>query len=242
MSQRRAPDWLTQWEYAHRGLHDAEVPENSLAGATGAIAANLGIECDVQMSADGVPIVFHDWDLQRLVGTTGRFEDWRAAEICEMSLLGTEQRPATLAQFLDEIAARVPVLVEVKSHPAMTIEPACEAIAAVLSRYVGQFAVMSFDDRVTRWFRENKPDTVSGLVMREDEYGHTQKAEERVAAFENAQPDFLAYHIAALPSEWVAGLRAGGLPILSWTVNTTETRARALECVDALIVEAEGFA
>ncbi len=242
MSDRRAPDWLTQWEYAHRGWHNSEVPENSIAGAKGAIAAGLGIECDIQMSGDGVPMVFHDWDLKRLVGAQGQFEDWRSVELREMSLLGTEQSPATLTQFLDEIAARVPLLVEVKSHPKMTIEPVCEAIAAVLSAYTGQFAVMSFDPRITQWFRDKVPQIASGLVMREDNYGNTQTQAERDAAFATAQPDFLAYHIAALPSAWVAGLRADGLPILTWTVNTPQTRALALQCTDALIVEAEGFA
>jgi hypothetical protein len=59
MSERRAPDWLTRWEYAHRGLHHPGVPENSRAAAAGAIAAGMGIECDIQMSprqcAAGVP-------------------------------------------------------------------------------------------------------------------------------------------------------------------------------------------
>ena len=66
MTARRAPEWLTAWEYAHRGLHGDGVPENSLAAAEGAIAAGLGIECDIQMSADNVPMVFHDWALERL--------------------------------------------------------------------------------------------------------------------------------------------------------------------------------
>lgn len=78
--------------------------------------------------------------------------------------------------------------------------------------------------------------------MREDEHGFTQKAWQRRLAFWIAKPDFLAYHIAALPSAWVAGLRANGLPVLSWTVNSPETRMRALEFADALVSEGEGLA
>ena len=71
MTARPAPDWLTGWEFAHRGLHGPGVPENSLVAAEGAIARGMGIECDIQMSADGVPIVFHDWELSRLTSVEG---------------------------------------------------------------------------------------------------------------------------------------------------------------------------
>lgn len=242
MITRRAPDWLTQWEYAHRGLHSDGVPENSIAGAVGAMAAGLAIECDIQMSGDGVPMVFHDWDLARLAGADGQFADYTAAQLSAKLLRGSDQNPATLIRFLEEVGGRVPVLVEVKSLPTMQFEPVCTAVSEVLSAYSGDFAVMSFDDRITKWFRENTTIMPCGLVMREDEFGYTQSADERRAAFDNAQPDFLAYHIAALPSDWVADLRSSGLPILSWTVDTPETRARALQCADAVIAEAEGFA
>ena len=78
--------------------------------------------------------------------------------------------------------------------------------------------------------------------MREDEHGYTQKTWQRRLALAIAKPDFLAYHIAALPNEWVTGLRAKGLPILTWTVNSSETRVRALANADALISEGEGLA
>jgi glycerophosphoryl diester phosphodiesterase len=78
--------------------------------------------------------------------------------------------------------------------------------------------------------------------MREDEHGDTQKAWQRKLAMWFARPDFLAYHIAALPSGWVAKLRSRGLPVLTWTVNSPEHRARALTNADALIVEGAGVA
>src|SRR3546814_2582656 len=71
-ARRKAPGWLTQWEYAHRGLHGPKggkhVPENSLLGARLVIEAGMGIECDIQRSADDHPMVFHEWDLKRLTG------------------------------------------------------------------------------------------------------------------------------------------------------------------------------
>lgn len=242
MTQRSAPDWLTQWEYAHRGLHGGNVPENSLQGARLAIEAGMGIECDIQLSREDCPMVFHDWDLKRLTGEVGETGSCTAAELQRLTYLDSQEHPATLEQLLDLIAGRVPLLIEIKSKAGYPVHRSCVAVARKLQDYVGPHAVMSFDPRVARWFRRNAPQTCAGLVMREDEHGHTQKWWQRRLAFWIAKPDFLAYHIAALPNPWVAGLCANGLPILTWTVNSPETRARALQYADAPIAEGRGLA
>ena len=58
-----APDavrvaWLSQWRYAHRGLHGPGFPENSPSAFALALEAGTGIECDIQRSADGAAMVF----------------------------------------------------------------------------------------------------------------------------------------------------------------------------------------
>lgn len=242
MMHRAAPDWLTQWEYAHRGLHSSGVPENSLAAAEAAIAAGMGIECDIQISRDDHPIVFHDWDLERLTGATGATEDRLADELEALGLLDSDQHPVRLARFLEVVAGRVPLLIEIKSRPDHDVERTCFCLGRLLESYRGLHAVMSFDPRVSRWFRRHASRTPCGLVMREDEHGHTQRPWQRRLAFWTARPDYLAYHIAALPSGWVAKLRSKGLPVLTWTIKFPEARARALEHADALIVEGAGIA
>lgn len=242
MTARRAPDWLTRWEYAHRGLHGDGVPENSLAASEGAIAAGMGIECDIQRSADHHPIMFHDWELERLTGADGMVASRTADELEALNLLGTDQRPVRLAQFLAVLAGRAPLLIEIKSKRGYDIDRTCVCVARLLENYAGPVAVMSFDPRVARWFRRHAPQVCAGLVMREDERGDTQSQLRRKLALWIAKPDFLAYHIAALPSRWVAGLRARGLPVLTWTVNSPETRTRALLHADGLIAEGAGLA
>ncbi len=242
VSKREAPAWLTQWEYAHRGLHSSGVPENSLLGARLAIERGMGIECDIQRSADDWPMVFHDWELGRLTNAKGEFEQHSRHELQQIRYRGCEERIATLAELLALIAGRVPLLIEIKSKPGYDVVRSCKLVDAALAGYPGDVAVMSFDPRVARWFRRNAPDTSCGLVMREDKHGHTQKAWQRRLAFWIARPDFLAYHIAALPNRWVEGLRARGLPILTWTVNSPETRARAVRHAGALISEGDGLA
>ncbi|XUU61677.1 glycerophosphodiester phosphodiesterase family protein [Erythrobacter sp. HA6-11] len=242
MSKRTAPDWLTRWEYAHRGLHGADVPENSLEGVRLAIQRGMGVECDIQRSADSMPMVFHDWDLERLTGDQRDTDRLSAAEIGQLKLKGSDQSPPSLADLMNEVAGKVPILIEVKSKRGYNVERTCELVSREVDKYTGDHAVMSFDPRVARWFRRNSPKTCAGLVMREDEYGYTQQAWQRRLAFKIAKPDFLAYHIAALPNPWVAKLRSKGLPILTWTVNCSGTRARALRHTDALISEGEGLA
>ncbi|WP_435418931.1 glycerophosphodiester phosphodiesterase family protein [Parerythrobacter aurantius] len=241
MASRPVPAWLTEWEYAHRGLHGNGVPENSLAAARLAIEAGMGIECDIQRSADNLPMVFHDWDLARLTGSEGPTSGRTAMDLRELRYPGSEEGPASLADLLALVAGRVPLLIEIKSKRGYDVVASCVRVRDALAAYDGPYAVMSFDPRVARWFRHHAPATCVGLVMREDEHGYTQKRWQRRLAFATARPDFLAYHIAALPNAWVAGLRAKGLPVLTWTVNSPETRARALIHADAFISEGAGL-
>ncbi|MEP1421257.1 MAG: glycerophosphodiester phosphodiesterase family protein [Erythrobacter sp.] len=242
MGPRPVPDWLTQWEYAHRGLHSSGVPENSLAAARAAIDAGMGIECDIQRSFDDQPMVFHDWELDRLTARAGLVEDRTRADLEMTNLQGNGEPIPSLATFLGAVDGRVPLLIEIKSKPGYDVEWSCISAAQLLKDYSHEFAVMSFDPRVAMWFRHNLPLSVCGLVMREDEMGHTPTKTARREAFAAAQPDFLAYDIAALPGPWVAELRAGGLPILTWTVNSEAKRKTALQNADALIAEGAGLA
>jgi glycerophosphoryl diester phosphodiesterase len=136
----------------------------------------------------------------------------------------------------------VPLLIEIKSKRGYDVDGTCVSVARLLETYPGSVGVMSFDPRVARWFRKHAPQVCAGLVMREDERGETQTPWRRKLALRIAQPDFLAYHINALPNRWVADLRAGGLPVLTWTVNSPETRAAGLVHADALIAEGAGLA
>ena len=95
MSRRAAPEWLTQWEYAHRGLHGNGVPENSLLGAKRAIEASMGIECDIQRSADGQAMVFHDWKLDRLTEVEAETATLSASELQQLHYSGSTEQIAT---------------------------------------------------------------------------------------------------------------------------------------------------
>lgn len=242
MSARPAPGWLTQWEYAHRGLHGVGVPENSLAAAEGAIARGMGIECDIQRSADDHPMVFHDWDLARLTGEEGDTEHRTAEALEALRLLGTDQHPMRLARFLETVAGRVPLLMEIKSQPGYDVEWTCASVAWLLDAYKGDVAVMSFDPRVPEWFVDQASRITRGLVgtdSLENGFEGVWRTPEALAA---AQPDFLAIDVRDLARPEVSAWRAAGKPLLTWTVRSPETRATGLAHADALIAEGEGLA
>ncbi|MFL0672295.1 MAG: glycerophosphodiester phosphodiesterase family protein [Erythrobacter sp.] len=241
MATRRAPEWLTQWEYAHRGLHSPGVPENSRAAAQGAIAAGMGIECDIQMSRDNIPLVFHDWELDRLTAERGPVAARPAGDLCRIALMETGNTLWRLGDLLELVAGRVPILIEIKAQPHLAMAPACTAIAGVLRDYAGPFAIMSFDLRVCEWFARHVPDMVRGLVIT-DTLDHGYKNAWRSPhALERAAPDFLASDVRDLAGALTQLWREAGRPLLTWTVRSPETRARGLAHADALIAEGAGL-
>lgn len=242
-----APDparvaWLGQWRYAHRGLHGPGFPENSPSAFDLAIRAGVGIECDIQRSADQRAMVFHDWELDRLTGKEGPVDKWRADALGRVILSGSEDRIPLLDDLLAQIGGTVPLLIEIKSRRDYKVSPSCLAVRRALEGYQGLHAVMSFDPRVSRWFRTHSPHTVRGLVVTEENAKAIGGRWKRHAALWHAKPDFLAYDIRDLPSRFAGAQRKRGLPVLTWTVRSAELAERAADHADAPIAEGAGLA
>ena len=233
--------WLKDWTYAHRGLHGPLIPENTLVGFAAAVEAGLGVECDIQRSSDGQAMVFHDWELDRLTDETGAFGLRDAAILETARYKGQDYGIARLSQLLELVAGRAPILIEIKSKPRFDVKASCAAVASALERYRGLHAVMSFDPRAVRWFHRHSPDTLAGLVMREDEIGFTQKPWQRHLALWLARPDFLAYHVQALPNRMVSRLRKRGMVVPTWTVDSPKAVEIACHYADTQIAEGGGL-
>jgi glycerophosphoryl diester phosphodiesterase len=234
-------DWIGQWTFAHRGLHGPGVPENSLAAARGAIAQGFGIECDIQRSLDELPMVYHDWDLKRLLEVEGQTESHSASELAGLRYPGTNEAPATLPDLLDLVGGHVPLLIEIKSKRDYDVGRSCALVRDCLAGYPGLHAVMSFDPRVSRWFRDRSPETVRGLVITEEGTKGSSGDLRRHLALWHAKPNFLAYDIRDLPSRFAARQRARGLPVATWTVRSPELLERARLHADAPIAEGAGI-
>lgn len=235
-----APDWLLAKPFAHRGLHDATRPENSLAAIAAAITAGFPVEIDVQESADGRAIVFHDWNLQRLAGREAWVHTLAAAEIRQLRLLGTDQGIPVLEDVLALIAGRVPLLIEIKKRqrPGL-LEP---EIARVLREYRGPFAIQSFNPFSLGWFRKRHPEIIRGQISclfdTDDRAGWKKWILKNYGLNWLSRPQFLADDWRRLPATSPALLRRFfGLPLLAWTVRSAEEKSAALRWADNVIFE-----
>ena len=234
--------WLKEWTYAHRGLHsDGGAIENSPSAFRAAVQSGLGIECDIQRSRDGMAMVYHDWDFTRLLGRADAGETLDAADWRKLRYAGLEEGPFGLSDLLELIGGRVPLLIEIKSRLGYDVERSCEIVARTLEGYEGRHAVMSFDPRASRWLRTHSPQTIRGLVIRQDRHPDARTGIARHVALWIARPDFIAFDVRALPDPFAASLRAAGFPLLTWTVKTPQLRAIARAHADALITEGNGF-
>lgn len=233
--------FLTRTPFAHRGLHGGGIVENTRAAFEAAIAAGHGIETDVQASRDGLAMVCHDYELDRLAGRPGRLADFAASELEAMAITGCDETIPRLETILALVGGRVPLLIEVKARDRRVGE-FCRAIAAALAGYAGAAAVMSFNPEVGRWFARHAPATARGLVVTEQGEkgvaGRLTGSMQRSLSVLRARPDFLAYDIRDLPSAFAGALRRRGLPLLTWTVRTEEQRATAAAHADQIIYEA----
>ncbi|MBM3594976.1 MAG: glycerophosphodiester phosphodiesterase [Alphaproteobacteria bacterium] len=234
-------DWIGRWIYAHRGLHLPGVPENSLAAAKGAIERGFGIECDIQRSLDNVPMVFHDWDLKRLIGMEGQTATFTAAELMDLRYPQSGEGPITLPDLLTLVAGQAPFLIEIKSRQGYDVERICSRVRTCLDAYRGLHSVMSFDPRVSHWFARHSPETVRGLVVTEEGTKGLRGDLRRHMALWHAKPDFLAYDVRDLPSRFAASQRERGLPVATWTVRSPDLLDRARLHADAPIAEGAGI-
>lgn len=237
---------------AHRGLHDLArgVIENTAPAFEAAIAMGYGIECDLQPLADGTPVVFHDETLERLIdapGLAARIDRLSAADAQGLRYRGQDTSIITFSDFLDLVAGRVPLLVEIKSE-WLPLNPAfLQHVASLADHYKGPLALMSFDPAVMVQIRELAPNIPRGIVagLYEgpgwwDDTLSPERAFRLSHLLENGPvaPSFVSYHVRALPTPVTRYLReVQGLPLFCWTVRTTDDRARAARWADAVTFE-----
>lgn len=209
-------DWLKERPIAHRGFHNmnTSVWENTLSAFARAVEAGFAIECDLQYAADGVPVVFHDDDLQRLCNMPGDVRAKTSAELALMTIGGTKDRIPRLADLLDLVKGRVPLVIELKGREGDD-DGFVESVLDVLEGYEGNVALMSFDVWLLKALKEAEAPYPLGLTAYGDkEEDWTRQAQEMAMGL-----DFASYHYVNLPNPFVDSVRAKGLPVITWTVR-----------------------
>ncbi len=214
----RAP--YTHRLYAHRGLHDnvGDAPENSLAAFQLAVEGDYGIELDVQLTKDGIPVVFHDFELARVarydetgsegiknpdgsVGVTGKVSDYTFEELQAFHLMNSNQRIPKFEEVLQLVDGRVPLIVEMKIEVSDRKAAVCEKADALLRKYKGVYCMESFHPFGVYWYRKNKKDVLRGQLAEvywRDESLHAGQFYYKPLAYLMlnfiTKPDFIAYN------------------------------------------------
>lgn len=231
------------WLYAHRGLHDnaAKVPENSLIAFRKAVEGGFGIELDVQMSRDGVPVVFHDFTLKRMCGVEGRVCDYSYDELRGFSLVGSGERIPGLAEVLKLVNGRTPLIVELKTE--RTDMSVCRAVDRLCSRYKGLYCIESFNPLAVFWYRRHRKNIVRGQLtdafIKEGEYVGTISFLLQNLMFNwVGKPDFIAYN-CKYPRMLSARLcrRLYRSKSAAWTIRSLEQLAEARKDFDIFIFD-----
>lgn len=244
--------WLMARPIAHRGLHTKQdgIVENSLAAAEAAITRNFAIECDVQITRDGAALVFHDYDLDRLTTGAGKVADHTAAQIATLAYKDGRGHPLLLQDFLDAIAGRVPVVIEIKSSFNGDTRLA-RRTTEIIARRREPLALKSFDPVLMAFLRKNR--TGFGVVhvplgmVAEADYSHKywsfltdeQRLDLRLFRhWHETRPDFLSWHVGDLPHVTPTLLQQlSGLPVMTWTVRTADQLTTARQWADQIIFE-----
>ena len=162
--RRNHPGWkaLEGARFAHRGLHGAGVPENSMTAFRRAVEKGFGIELDVHLLADGTLAVIHDNTLLRTTGAEGKVEEQTAESLQQYRLEGTEGLIPLFSQVLELVDGKVPLVIELKcvNNPKILTDRVME----VLQAYLGPYSIESFDPRVIRHLRKKYPQVIRGQL------------------------------------------------------------------------------
>ena len=186
-------------DYAHRGLFDNEsdAPENSLKAIKKAVAAGYGIEFDVQLSKDDIPVVFHDASLKRMCGIDGKVWDYTLEELQRMCLAKSNETIPTFQDVLEAVGGKVPLIIEYKMDRVDT--KVCVLGNELLKGYQGTYCVESFHPLAVRWYKKNRPDVMRGQLC-EEYWKYNTKLSKPLSYFLGylltnflTRPDFISY-------------------------------------------------
>lgn len=187
--------------YAHRGLHDnaTDAPENSMRAFEKAVEAGYGIELDVQLSKDKIPVVFHDFTLKRVCGAEGKVSDYTYQELLAFSLCDSDQKIPKFEEVLRMVAGKVPLIIEYKIPGGLT--EVCPIADQLLQHYQGIYCIESFNPLGLIWYKKNRNGILRGQLA--DDFiksGEKEFSKSLYFALHHllfnflTKPDFIAYN------------------------------------------------
>ena len=231
-----SPGTRPPWVIAHRGA-SASCPENTFAAFDRALEEGCdAMELDLQLSRDGVPMVFHDRDLLRICGIAEPLSILDAEQLRAQDVGGwfapqfAGQRMPTLAEVLARYADRARLFLELKEGGSALVEAVADALRGALGSDPScrdRLGFLCFEPELLGEARCAVPGVFCGLNLRAPAEGPF---------------DALSVDIRRLEASFVEEVHASGRPVLSFTCNTDAQADRALAAgVDALFSDRPGW-
>jgi glycerophosphoryl diester phosphodiesterase len=243
---RREGDRMTAWPYpfwiAHRGAGKL-APENTLAAfRLGASHGFRAFECDVKLSADGVPFLLHDARLERTTGESGDAGRRTWSELSRLDAGGWHS-PAFAGEPLPSLAAVAAYCLRNGFALNLEIKPTPGADAATARVVADQVArtwrsadpkplLSSFSTEALAAVRHAEPNLPRALLLDQLRTGWREEATALGCLA-------IVMHHPLLDGERVAQVHEAGMRALAYTVNDAATVQRLRACgIDGLITDA----
>lgn len=219
----RNTQWIIDSYFAHRGLHNSDYPENTIAAFNNAVSMGFDIECDIQLTKDNKIVVFHDKNLKRLTGIDGLTEEYTYDELQQFNILNSNEKIPLLTDVLKIVGSNTRMLIEFK--PTKRHQEIVQLFLNLMEQYSNTYAVHSFDPRVIYDFKKLAPRVIRGFISEKftfKEYGLTGVFSKYLLFNHRIKPDFINYGIKDLPWVKLDRLKKKGMIILSYTARTQE--------------------
>jgi len=219
---------------AHRGA-SAYAPENTLPAFRLAVKMGAdGVENDIRFTKDGVIVVSHDGNIDRMSTGTGLVRDLTYEELLQFDF-GVKRGPefagtkiCTLKEFLDVVKVMSVVNIEFKPmaengpiDPDWAINRMYSEVEA--AGCWDHTIISSFDHPLLKRIKELHPDVRTALL-----YGHQLTPDETVAMVRAVNGDIIHPHLGCINKEIVDRCREEGIQVNVWTVDSPEDIERAI--------------
>lgn len=230
--------------FAHRGLHDNETdaPENSMAAFKKAVDANLGIELDIQLTKDNIPVVFHDFTLNRACGVDKRVNELTLKELRQLKLFKSDETIPTFKDFLNLVKGKVPLIIEYKTETLSS--PLYDISVKYLDKYNGDYCIESFNPLCLKWFKKNRPQVIRGQLSthftRDKEKGNKALFFVLRNLLMNfiAKPDFIAFNFKHTDMlSFKINRSIYKVPAFAWTIKSENDVKAAEKHFDSYIFD-----
>ncbi|MGN1343400.1 MAG: glycerophosphodiester phosphodiesterase family protein [Traorella sp.] len=229
----------TNYIYAHRGLHNQDYPENTLAAFERAKNYGYGIELDVQLTKDQIPVIAHDFHLKRICGIDKQIDECTYEELLNYPILNSTYTIPKLEDVLKIIDHRIPMIVEIKQKSLNC--QVCIETQKLLDTYQNNYVIESFNPLALNWYRKHRPQLIRGQLS--CDHLKDPNLNKALAWFLKhclanflSRPDFIAYDVNSRKELSFSILKHFIYSVL-WTIQDKNTFLEVKDQYDILIFE-----